>query len=91
MEIINNSTPLPESAYAAIEGIKAQAHAAALMFDAHSSGADDSIPKEALIIAQDLMAINEIWVYLILDAMEVENSTVDNLSINWLEATFKAE
>lgn len=88
MEVINRSTSLPESAYEALEGIKGQAKAAALMLSAHLSGGDDSSAREALIVAQDLMAANEIWVYLILDAMEGADISVDELNIEWLEKTF---
>ncbi|MDH4602323.1 hypothetical protein [Pseudomonas syringae] len=80
---------LPESAYAALEGLKAQAGAATLMLP----GNDVKEGKKALKTAHAQMAANINWVDKIIKAISAAHSentelTVVTADAEWLEQTF---
>lgn len=77
---------LPESAYAALAGLKAQAGAAMMMLP----GEDLAAGKKALEAAHAQISQNEIWARKIVNAIIAGKGqvTVDTADDEWLERTF---
>lgn len=83
---------LPEGAYAALEGLKAQAGAAMQMFPTND-GKTKADGKKALTVAHGQIAANEQWakkIYRALSAAGGEH-TVVSVDAEWLERTFAAD
>lgn len=81
------STPkLPEGAYAALEGLKAQADAAMMMLP----GGDVAAGKKSLAAAHAQIAQHEAWAKKIIKALMASKGqvTVVTADAKWLEHTF---
>lgn len=81
-----NTKKLPESAYAALAGLKAQAGAAMMMLP----GEDLAAGKKALAAAHAQIAQNETWAKKIVKELMAGNgqTTADTADDEWLERTF---
>lgn len=79
-----SSKPLPESAYAALEGLKSQASSAIEIASGKPSG------KASLATAHGQIAANEVWAKRIIKALFAGKGriTIDNADNAWLERTF---
>lgn len=77
---------LPEGAYAALAGLKAQAGAAMMMLP----GEDQAAGRKALAAAHVQISQNEAWAKKIVKALMAgkEQATVDTADAEWLERTF---
>jgi len=77
---------LPEGAYAALAGLKAQAGAAMMMLP----GEDLTAGKKALAAAHGQIAQHETWAKKIVKALMASKgqTTVDTADAEWLERTF---
>lgn len=77
---------LPEGAYAALEGLKAQADAAMLMLPGESK----TEGEKALAAAHAQIAENAVWARRIVAAIMAgdEKTTVVSVDAEWLERTF---
>lgn len=77
---------LPDGAYAALNGLKAQAGAAMLMLP----GRNKAGGKNALANAHAQIAANEVWAKKIVKALMSSGgqTTVDSADAEWLERTF---
>ncbi|GAB0154690.1 hypothetical protein [Marinobacterium sp. BA1] len=77
---------LPDGAYAALEGLKAQADAAMMMVP----GKNKAEGKKALAVAHAKIAANEEWAKKIVNAIMIGDGqkTVATADSEWLERTF---
>lgn len=80
---------LPEGAYAALEGLKAQAGAAIQMFPTNDAETKKQ-GKAALAVAHGKIAANDQWATKIYRALSVAGGehTVVSVDDKWLERTF---
>lgn len=79
---------LPSGAYAALEGLKAQAEAAMQMVPTNDKAAR-AAGKKALGAAQAIMKANEEWVSLIVRVLRLEGKCLDEVDVQWLERKLK--
>ncbi|MBD8089095.1 hypothetical protein IFT48_03805 [Pseudomonas fluorescens] len=79
---------LPAGAYAALEGLKAQAKAAMQMFPTCDK-ATRTAGKKALGAAQATMKANEEWVTMIIKLMRFEDKCLDDVDVQWLEKVLR--
>lgn len=80
----NKSRTLPDGAYEALEGLKAQAEAAILMMTDKDSG------KAKLRLAHSKMSANDSWTRKIIRAIMTSSDkrTIDTVDNVWLEEKF---
>lgn len=74
---------LPAGAYAALEGLQAQAKAAMQMYPTNDK-AQRAAGKKALGAAQAIMKANEEWVTLIMNVLRLEGKCLDEIDAQWL-------
>lgn len=83
---------LPDGAYDALEGLKAQADAAMMTFPTNDAKTKAK-GKKALAVAHDQIAANEQWAKKIHRALIAAGGelTVVSVDTEWLERTFSAD
>ena len=83
---------LPDGAYAALAGLKAQADAAMMTFPTNNAETKAK-GKKALALAHVQIAENEQWATKIYRALRVAGGelTVVSVDAEWLERTFSAD
>jgi len=75
---------LPAGAYAALEGLQAQAKAAMQMYPTNDKNTRKA-GKKALREAQAIMHANESWVIKIMQVLRLEGKCLDDVDALWLE------
>ncbi|AXH59615.1 hypothetical protein [Pseudomonas amygdali] len=75
---------LPAGAYAALEGLQAQAKAAMMMYPTNDKDTRKA-GKQALREAQSTMHVNEAWVSKIMQVLRLHGKCLDQIDAQWLE------
>lgn len=78
------TSTLPPAAFAALEGLQAQAKAAMMMFPTNDKETRKA-GKQALREAQVIMRANEAWVLKITQFLRLHGKCLDEIDAPWLE------
>lgn len=87
---MTSTRKLPDEAYAALAGLKGQAHSGSLMLKAFIEGVSDAEAKAKLWEALKQMAENAEWTKQIVRKIlsPANNITIDDIDEAWLDKTF---